>query len=540
MKKIAGAMAVEAKRQVAGLKMPHYPSPYLVSYNLRDEESWRIWGRMGSINVDNYKHSRKAFCDVRVGNYAFDQVADGGLYDNDDDAESKGYIGMPLTTDTDSLRYHLWKLSDMRYREALSAYLDKRSNLVKMRKRDHIKSFKKRRAISDLRRLSMTALDQDYWTTYVNRASRVIKTYPDVVHSNVDFYKSRRQRVFVDSTGHQVTEGFETFELSAFVWRLTPTGEQISQRVSYMELDESRLPNLRTFIAAIKLAIKRLMVLATAPVVRSYAGPVLLAPGPAGILFHEVIGHRLEGSRLLSSDEGQTFANNLGERILPTGISIIDDPTLRESDGTALAGSYTYDDEGTRASPVTLVRNGVLKNFLSTRSPLPHKQPHASGGHARAVRANRPISRMANLHISSTDGLAHRELMNTFVNEIKRSNKDYGILVLDAEGGETATDSYDFQAFMGEVSLAAQVWKDGSINLIRNINFVGTPLSVINEFVATGDTLFRQNSYCGAESGMIPVSTTSPALLLRNLELQSQDQSRYKAYILPMPHHKKA
>ena len=123
------------------------------------------------------------------------------------------------------------------------------------------------------------------------------------------------------------------------------------------------------------------------------------------------------------------------------------------------------------------------------------------------------------------------------IDEVRKTNKEYGILVLDAEGGETATDSYDFQAFMGEVSLAAQVWKNGKINLIRNINFVGTPLSVINEFVATGNSLFRQNSYCGAESGMIPVSTTSPALLLRNLELQSQDQNRYKSYILPMPHH---
>ena len=363
IKKISKAMAQEAKRQVTGLKMPHYPSPYLVSYNLRDVETWRIWGRLGSINVDSYKHSRGAFCDIRVGSYTFDQVEDGGLFDNDDDAESREHIGLPLGSDADAIRYHLWKLSDIRYREAISAYLDKRSRLVKMRKREDIDSFKKREQTIDLIPMPTTELDHDYWSHFVKTASRTMKSYPDVIHSNVDFYKSRCQRIFVDSTGHIVTEGFETFELSAFVWCLTSTGEQISQRIGYMEMSESKLPSLNTFIAAIRLAIKRLRILATAPVIQSYAGPVLLAPGPAGILFHEVIGHRLEGSRLLSNDEGQTFAHDLGRQILPTGISIIDDPTRHESDGTPLAGSYTYDDEGTKASPVQLVEHGVLKNF---------------------------------------------------------------------------------------------------------------------------------------------------------------------------------
>jgi hypothetical protein len=113
-------------------------------------------------------------------------------------------------------------------------------------------------------------------------------------------------------------------------------------------------------------------------------------------------------------------------------------------------------------------------------------------------------------------------------------------MILDAEGGETATDAYDFQAFMGSVSLAVQVWPDGRENLVRNVNFVGTPISALRAVIAVGDTAVCDNAFCGAESGVIPVSTTCPAVLLSNLELQASDQRKYTQYVLPMPFEKAA
>jgi hypothetical protein len=113
-------------------------------------------------------------------------------------------------------------------------------------------------------------------------------------------------------------------------------------------------------------------------------------------------------------------------------------------------------------------------------------------------------------------------------------------MILDAEGGETATEAYDFQAFMGTVSLALQVWADGRENLVRNINFVGTPLSAMRNILAVGDTPLCENAFCGAESGVIPVSTTCPAVLMSNLELQASDHRKFTPYVLPMPYEKAA
>ena len=77
----------------------------------------------------------------------------------------------------------------------------------------------------------------------------------------------------------------------------------------------------------------RLRALAEAPRLRSYSGPVLLEPGPAGLLIHEALGHRLEGNRLLSSGEGQTFRDSRGCQILPEFLTMFDDPSLKAFEG---------------------------------------------------------------------------------------------------------------------------------------------------------------------------------------------------------------
>jgi predicted Zn-dependent protease len=301
----------------------------------------------------------------------------------------------------------------------------------------------------------------------------------------------------------------------------------------------AHLPDLRTFNRQIRDRIKLLHLLSDAPTLKSYAGPVLLAPGPAGILFHEVLGHRLEGSRLLSTREGQTYKRDMGKQILPSFLSAVDDPTITSSCGVSTVGSYCYDDEGSRAQRAVLVDHGKLVGFLSGRAPVT-RHKHPGNGHARNDYHERPISRMANLKVVADGGVSHAKLKQLFIDEIRRQKVPFGIMILDAEGGETATEAYDFQAFMGAISLAVQVWPDGRENLVRNVNFVGTPLSALRNVIAVGDTPYCYNAYCGAESGIIPVSTSCPAVLLSNLELQASDQRKYTQYVLPMPFEKAA
>ena len=64
------------------------------------------------------------------------------------------------------------------------------------------------------------------------------------------------------------------------------------------------------------------------------------------MFFHEVFGHRLEGERQNDNKEGATFKGQIGKPILPTFLTILDDPTMRRLGPVSLNGFYRYDDEG--------------------------------------------------------------------------------------------------------------------------------------------------------------------------------------------------
>ena len=540
VRRFAHALSEECQRTMKHLKVPGYPRPYYLSYLLRDIHTTEIWGRLGNLNHTVDQSNRNIYCDCRVGSYKYDQVLEGGLDDNDTERESYENVDMPIGNDIDALKFHVWRLTDIRYREAVRDFLRKKSiHITYLDPNNDLPSYRRRKPMVDLSYRAAEPVSADYWKSYIKSSSKVVEAYPEVKNSWVDVRVRDYTRVFVNSEGSQMVDSKRVCELSCVLWMLTPSGDGIETRVTHVTENLDELPDLRTFKRQIRARVKLLNDLAEAPTLKSYAGPVLLAAQPAGILMHEVLGHRLEGSRLLSSREGQTFKRDLGRQILPASMTVTDDPIAAASQGVRTVGSYRYDDEGSVARKVTLVKNGKLVGFLTGRAPVNERRVPGNG-HARSEYHERSISRMAHLEVRVAQGLDRAQLKRRFVEEIRRQDQPYGIMVLEAEGGETATDAYNFQAFMGSISLATQVWADGRENLVRNVNFVGTPLSALRTIMAAGDAPECQNAFCGAESGVVPVSTTCPALLLSNLELQARDQRKFTQYVLPMPFEKAA
>ena len=136
-----------------------------------------------------------------------------------------------------------------------------------------------------------------------------------------------------------------------------------------------------------------------APTVEPFVGPAILSGRAAGVFFHEIFGHRVEGHRQKDEAEGQTFTKAIGTAVLPDFLSVVFDPTRKSIDGTDLNGTYSYDDEGVKARPVTVVENGILKTFLMSRSPI-HGFDH-SNGHGRRQPGAEVVSRQSNLIVES-------------------------------------------------------------------------------------------------------------------------------------------
>ncbi|MEZ4546730.1 MAG: metallopeptidase TldD-related protein [Thermodesulfobacteriota bacterium] len=128
--------------------------------------------------------------------------------------------------------------------------------------------------------------------------------------------------------------------------------------------------------------------------------PALLEPEAAGVVFHEALGHRLEGERQIDDDEGQTFKEKVGKKIIPEFLTVIDDPSMSSFQGTHLMGYYPFDDQGVPGQRVVLVENGVLRNFLLSRTPV--NGFNSSNGHGRASYGISPMARMSNTIVESS------------------------------------------------------------------------------------------------------------------------------------------
>ena len=70
---------------------------------------------------------------------------------------------------------------------------------------------------------------------------------------------------------------------------------------------------------------------------------------------------------------------------------------------------------------------------------------------------------------------------------------------------------------------------------MRGADLVGTPLTSLGKILAAGDDYQTFNGFCGAESGFVPVSATSPSLLVEQIEVERKDKGQDKPPLLPAP-----
>jgi TldD protein len=294
------------------------------------------------------------------------------------------------------------------------------------------------------------------------------------------------------------------------------------------------LPGEAELSAKIDKMAEDLRALRRAPVAEPYDGPALLSGRAAAVFFHEVLGHRLEGHRQRDEDEGQTFTKKVNQEVLPTFLSVADDPTIREVAGTKLAGAYEYDSEGSPAQRVEVIQHGVLKNFLMSRMPI--KDFGVSNGHGRNQPGLMPTGRQGNLIVTSTQSLSELQLRQRLIDEVKKQGKPYGLYFDDIQGGFTLTTRSLPQAFQVLPVIVYRVYADGRPDeLVRGVDIVGTPLAALTRILTTGDQPHVFNGVCGAESGSVPVAAVAPAMLFSEMEVQKRAHSHERPPILPPP-----
>jgi len=303
---------------------------------------------------------------------------------------------------------------------------------------------------------------------------------------------------------------------------------------TFEAFEPTGLPPADAVRAAVRKIGQNVEALIAAPSAEPFVGPAIFSGRASGVFFHEIFGHRIEGHRQKDESEGQTFTKSVGEKVLPDFLSVTFDPTRKQEAGMDLNGYYTYDDEGVKAQPVKAVENGILKNFLMSRSPIDGFDH--SNGHGRRQPGLEVVSRQSNLIVTSTRTVSNEKLRQMLIDEVKRQNKPYGLYFDDISSGFTTTQRAGLQAFSVIPVMVYRVYADGRPDeLIRGANMVGTPLASFAKIVATSDKLEVFNGYCGAESGYVPVSAVSPAILISEIEIEKSNSGQDLPPLLPSP-----
>ncbi len=529
-------LSAELERNIKELKKQDSP-PYYVSLRVNDKIIYNIRSAYGNITRNNLDRERVLHTLVRVGNYELDNTGEirddmGAWFE-----QSQKYV-LNIEDSAEDIKKTVWNSINSNFREAVNRYHRVKANLaIKVEGDDDSGDFSIEEPANyyesriDSKEINF---DEHYWKERIRKYSAMFLEHSEIYDAEANLSFEIERRNFVASDGSGFEENRYATRLFVSAKAKADDGMELPLYISYFAFVPEDLPATELIEDDIKKMAETLIALRVAPVAEAYEGPAILSGEAAGVFFHEIFGHRIEGHRLKLSTDGQTFKNRVGEYVLPDHLSVIFDPQQTGYKGEDLYGHYKYDDQGVKGQEVVVVDNGILKDFLMSRTPI-ENFPN-SNGHGRAYSGREPVARQSNMFIVTENPLSIEDLRFALKQELKKQNKEYGFYFETVRGGFTMTGRFVPNAFNVSPLVVYKVYADDREDeLIRGVDLIGTPLAMFSQIIKAGDDFGIFQGNCGAESGWVPVSAVSPSLLVRQIETQKQIQSQDRPFILAPP-----
>jgi predicted Zn-dependent protease len=530
---LLNAMKNEMKRTMDGLANQSTP-PYFLSYAVTETKTIRMNAVFGNVKSSEQTLSRILDIDIRVGNHELDNTHTirGSRFEFGGGGRG---IELPMTNDEKALRSVMWNATDKLYKKAVERYGKVLTNrAVKVKEEDSSADFSRQQPIESIAPDQSFIIDSLQWVKKIKQLSSLFTVDPKIYTGEVYFQADIITKYFVSSEGTVIRQSEPNVRLFASASTKADDGMTLPLFSSYFAFQPENLPSEEIIGQDIRRMIQTLGQLRDAPLAETYSGPAILSGAASGVFFHEIFGHRVEGHRQKDPNSSQTFKSFLNKKILPDFIDVVFDPGLKTLNGQDIVGYYTYDDEGVKAEKVIAVEKGIFKNFLMSRSPI--ESFPASNGHGRRQAGLRPVARQSNLLVLASQSVAFDSLRTLLRNECIVQNKEYGLYFVEISGGFTFTARTIPNAFNVQPLVVYKIYADGRPDeLVRGVDLIGTPLTTFNNIIAASQDIGIFNGVCGAESGGVPVSASSPSLYVKTIEVQKKQKSQAKPPLLESP-----
>lgn len=537
------ALIDEMDRSIQRLRLDGHQTPYYLSYTVRDTDSFKAQSSFGALTERDRAHHRNLAVDLRVGDYKVDSSSPttSQSFDFGSLMRHSGHTSsLSVDDDYNAIRHKLWLSTDSAYKQAVESleankrYL-KDNNIV-----DRPDSFSKEAPVVLIDPPAHLDVSMDMWTANVRKVSAVFREYERVRRSNVMFGAQAYTRWFVNNEGSKNRIGETAFMLSMDATAQAADGMKIADQELVAAYTEKEMPGLDELQAKAKKLAERLTKLSAAPIVDDYRGPILFEGEAAAQFFHQMLDAKLTGPRSNPFQQmlGGENTEKLGQRILPSFISIVDDPAATEFKGEKLFGTYKVDDDGVRAQKILLVDKGILKTFCMSR--VPNKQVSKSNGHSRFG-----LGATSNLFIQSDSKLSSAELKAKLIAEGKEDGLAEVYIVrriimnpLDLGVGGMRSLLKSLMPGGGGVALYPPVLlykvsvADGHEELVRGAQFNNLTARILRDVDATGD----DDSAYPVMRGEDLISVVTPSVLVREMEIQKPERANSKPPILKNPY----
>lgn len=545
------ALSDEMKRSVSDLKLKGHDKPYFISYTVDDIDVQQMSASFGALSGRYAYRDRNLRVAVRVGDYNLDNTrfaGGGGFIIFTSDGGGGGSFRMSdctLDNDYDGLRHDLWLKTDAAYKTAVENLEAKKAYLRQNTVVDRPPDFSKEEAVVLIEKPASVQCDKEKWSEAVRKLSAIFKEYPKIDQSSVMFETDSINRYLVNSEGSKIFVSKPEYALIALASARTDDGVTLRDSETIYSRKEIEDGAVEDMEKRIKQMAERLSATAVAPVLEDYTGPVLFEGEAAAEFVLQTLApnfnNPLESLGSTYSSTSHALKDRIGMRILPTFVSVVDDPTASEYKGQRLYGGEPVDVEGVRPKKITLVEKGILKTFCSSRTP--GRYVRSSNGHARFFNTS-----VSNLFVLP-DVTTNKKAMYA---KLRKMGKDEGlkfVLVvrrvqnqMSAMIGSHGRRYYELVGTGSgfKMNPAALVYKvdvqTGKEELVRITPFTGLGLGTMRDIVAMGNDSAAYPMLKSAGVDFECLSVITPSILVKELDLQKMDRDVEKGPILANPH----
>ncbi len=510
------ALLTELDRSKAQLKIEQVQSPYYIEYRVNDVDDYDAEAAFGALRESQRVRLRILRVVVRVGDYKQDSYFGQGMGETNI---------LPLDNDPIALRHQIWLTTDEAYKAAGQALAEKQAEMKRFSADPNpVDDFSKEPVVTALDPIVSLKIDQGAWNKTLEEMTNLYRAYPDIQTVSASARFSAINEYFVDSEGTVTRNGKTTYNLQLNSSAQADDGMRLSRNPYWMVGREEELPSREKLLGDVKQALETVEALRKAPIVEEeYRGPVLFAPDAADDVIASLVGSNVVGRKPQPGRPNRTvgaFATSYKTRVLPSFLSIIDDPTLKDFQGHSLVGSYEVDNEGVKAKTVNVIENGMLNNYLLGRQPV--RDFPASNGHGRAAPGSFPSPSLGVLLLKSADAQPPEELKKKILQMVADQGKPYAYRVDTLGPGNSPRLLY-------------RMFADGHEELVRGAVFSELDVRALrSDLIAVGNDPLVSN-----RSGGVPTTIICPSLLFDELEVKRADTSKDKLPDYPAPPLKK-